>query len=69
MAYSNHTSNNKNYEVAIADLFKESKESGKTIALDLSQDIGAADALLGKAAEKAIDIVQDKLGEVAEPEI
>ncbi len=69
MAYSNHTSNNKNYEAAIADLIKESKESGKTIALDLAQGLSATDALLGKVAEKAIDIAQDKLGEVAEPEI
>ena len=69
MPYSNHVSNNMNYEAAIEAIIKESKETGKTVGIEIAQGISSTDALLGKVAEKAIDIAQDKLSDVSEPEI
>ena len=59
----------KNYEEAIAAIIEESKHVGEDIGLTIDQGVHAVDSLLGKVAEKSIDIVQNKLDDITEPEI
>ena len=63
------TNGNKNYEEAIEALINESKQTGEGLGVSIGNGLQGVDSLLGKAAEKAIDIVKDNLDDVADPDV